>query len=201
MSTVEQLAKSILLDGQGVHVLLWDDQDDLVRALIVLLAALKDLPLQPLLLSSAKESASSLRSLFDLQPLPEENRPAEEESVTLPRECFLVLFLQQATSRSIGPWLNGWRSALADKPGTLLIIRRADFPSLQRHAPDLSSFFGPKVYDSSSTLSIWSRETAKRIKHSLPRDVMEILKELPGQAPPRKEIEEWVKQHPPIKTE
>lgn len=198
MNTALQLAKSIQIDGKGIHVLLWDNQDDLARALLVLFAALHETSSYSLLLVSAQESAVELRSLFDLQPLDEESDLSDEDSLKTPRDSLLVLFLQQATSRTIGPWLNGWRSDLADSPGTLLIVRHADFPDFQRSAPDLASYFLSKISDSSSMLPIWDSQTAKKIKNRLPREIRDILKELPGERPSNKEIEIWKKQHPPV---
>ena len=198
MATAEQLAKSIQLDGQGVHVLLWDHQDDLVRALIVLFAALHDTPLQPLLLASAQASVSDLRKIFELRPQEKDSVTSEEDSLVPSRQSLLVLFLQQATSSSIGPWLNGWRSALAEKPGALLVVRHADFLDFQRNAPDLASFFASKAFDTSSMLSIWSASTAKRMKTLLPREVVGILGKLPGKMPSGKDIESWVREHPPL---
>ncbi|RJP33792.1 MAG: hypothetical protein C4527_03700 [Candidatus Omnitrophota bacterium] len=200
MATAEQLAKSISIEKRGIHVLLWNNQDDLVRSLLVLLAVLKDLPNSPLLLSSPEESVRLLRPMFELQSALEETL-TEKDLLRPVRDILLIIFLQQATSHSIAPWLNGWRSALADEPGTLLVIRNADFLDFQRFAPDLASFFGPKIYDSSSMLSIWGEDTARRMKTVLPNEFCMILKELPGPSPSKEEIEYWLKQHPPLKTE
>ena len=38
MSTAQQLAFSISTERRAIHVLLWDDKNDLVRALLALLA-------------------------------------------------------------------------------------------------------------------------------------------------------------------
>jgi len=195
---MEQLAQSIQIDGKGIHVLLWDDQDDLVRSLMVLLAVLNDWSIRFFLLSSAEQAAKDLRQLFDLQIPTEDGLLSEMDSLRPPRKNLLVLFLQQATSSTIGPYLNGWRSALAEAPGTLLVIRKADFIDFQRNAPDLTSFFGPKIYDSSLMLSIWNENTAKKISPILPDKVRGILKELPGHPPLQPEIEEWIKHHTPL---
>jgi hypothetical protein len=167
-----------------------------VRALTVLLAVLEDYPKKFLLLASASDAASSLRALFELQPSEDEEPASDIDSLTPSRDDLLFLFLQQATSTSIGPWLNGWRSALAAPPGSLLVVRSADFPDFQRNAPDLESFYGPKLYDSSILLSMWSEKTARAMKATLPKDVVAILKELPGPLPSKKDIEDWIRQHP-----
>ncbi len=197
MATAEQFAKSILLEKRGIHVLLWNNQDDLVRSLLVMLAVLKDLPKYPLLLSSSKEASRLLRPIFELQSTSEEKH-LEEGSLLPVRNDLLIIFLQQATSHSIGPWLNGWRRALAEEPGSILVIRNADFSDFQRFAPDLASFFGPKIHDSATMLSIWREKTAKKIKSVLPYHFCTILDELPGQSPSKKEIDHWLKQHPPL---
>ena len=198
MSTSEQLAKSIKLDNRGIHVLLWDNKDDLVRVVIVLMASLDINSIEFLLLSSVDQSVKELKGLLELQPSSEKSMILESDSYGMQRESFLILFLQQATSRALGPWLNGWRSSLAKPPGALLIIRNADFVDFQRYTPDLSSFIGPKIYDSSSMLSMWSRETDKKINPRIPKKIKDILQELPGALPTIKEIENWIRHHPPI---
>lgn len=199
MSTAQYLANSILLERRGVHVVIWDDKGELVRALLVLLAAFDNVKIKPILLSSITESEKELRKLFELQPV---KKTAEtgtwEELLNQSREELLLLFIQQATSSTIGPLLNGWRSALAEPPGSLLVIRDADLMSFLREAPDLSSFIGPKIIDSSTILSIWSKETGKRIKADLPQSFSKIMKELPGEQPTRKEIRHWITAHPPV---
>lgn len=201
MATAEQLVQSIQFDGRGVHLLLWDDKGDLVRTFIVLIAAMREFPQQYLSLSSENESVPVLRALFDVPPPLEDAPLPDADSLAPRRKALLVLFLQQATSRSIGPWLNGWRTALAEPPGTLLVVRRADFTDFQRAAPDLISFVGPKTYDSGTMLSIWSEETAKKVNSTLPKDVGRILRELPGERPSGREIAEWIKEHPPVRHE
>jgi len=198
MSTAEQFAQSILLENRGVHVLLWSDQDDLYRALIVLLSVLKDQPVYPLLLTSTNESISKLRRLFEIkQPSPKIEEETDDSLIPSRKEL-LLFFIQQATSTTIGPWLNGWRTPMAASPGTLLVIRNADFMDFQRYAPDLASFFGSKNQDSASMLSLWNKETAQNIKVNLPTEFHDILINLPGEHPSKKEIEFWIAQHPPI---
>lgn len=201
MNTAEQLAESIALDHKGVHVLLWDDQEDLVHALVILLAVLDGMPKQFRLLSPSEDSVQQLRSTFERTSVDESIHASDAGPLRPDRDFLLVLFLQQATSTFWGPWLNGWRSALADTPGTLLVIRNADFLGFQRHAPDLASFFESKVYDSSSMLSIWSHETETRISTRLPGELRGILNELPGPTPEKRELERWLKEHPAVRSD
>src|SRR5262249_25441092 len=106
-------------------------------------------------------------------------------------------FLQQARTELIGPWLNGWRRPLSESPGSLLVIRSADFPAFQRDAPDLTSFVGPRVYDASTMLSLFTPRTAQHLETIMPRELVDILKHLPGKTPSRNELRQWLKAHDP----
>ncbi|MCX7047265.1 MAG: hypothetical protein NTX50_17475 [Candidatus Sumerlaeota bacterium] len=197
MATAQQLAYSILLDNGGVHLLLWDDKDNLYRELIILLAALDSLSINPLLLSSGKQTAGLLREIFELKPPEEGDSFNESTFLDSTRRDFLVLFIQQATSSDIGPWLNGWRNALAQKPGSLLIVRQPELRDFERNASDLLSYIGPKIYDCSSMLPLWNEETAMRIQAELSGKFQDILQKLPGSAPDLQEIKEWLQTHTP----
>ena len=94
--------------------------------------------------------------------------------------------------------MNGWRSALAEPPGALLIIRSADFTDFQRNAPDLASFIGPKIFDTSTMLSIWNARIAEKIRSQIPPEIKKILQKLPGEDSSEEEIVEWIKSHPPV---
>ncbi len=201
MSTAEQLANSILLDNAGVHILLWDDQDDLVRALVLVIAVVGKERILPLLLSSETESSLVLRKLFDIKITEEISLTEDEEILQPKRDKLLLLFIQQATSQTIGPMLNGWRRDLSQEPGSLIIVRKADFINFQRYAPDLASFYGPKIYDSSSLLYMWGETTAKNVKPYLPNRMFDFINELPGEAPSENELKEWIKLHTPIHEE
>ncbi|MCX7012113.1 MAG: hypothetical protein NTW86_06030 [Candidatus Sumerlaeota bacterium] len=195
MLTAEHLAQSITLDRKGVHLLLWQDKEDLYRAMIVLLAALGETPIQPILVASADSAVSTLRDLFQTKASDFEQVEHSDEAPRPNRGKLIILFLQQAISETFGPWLNGWRSELAKAPGTLLVVRNADFIDFQRCAPDLASFIGPKIFDASAMLSIWSRETEKRLRSSPPKQYLEILRELPGRFPDPKEVRNWIRGH------
>ncbi|MFQ5677090.1 MAG: hypothetical protein ACE5G1_14450, partial [bacterium] len=69
MSNAEYFANSMLLDCRGIHLVIWDDKGELVRALLIILAAINEIQVRPLLLSSAKESEEKLRELFEIQPI------------------------------------------------------------------------------------------------------------------------------------
>ncbi|MDM8522859.1 hypothetical protein QUF80_05745 [Desulfococcaceae bacterium HSG8] len=192
MKTAEYLANAILSEKKGIFVILWEDKGELIRALLIILSVIRKKQIEPILLSSA-ESVSILRKLFDVQPFHDEKR--------LARDRILTLFLQQAASRTIGPWLNGWRSPLADEPGSLLVIRSSDFIDFQRNAPDLSGYIGPKIADTSKILSIWNNTTADNLKLFIPDDIRTIIDKLPGENPPEEEIQEWILQHSPIEND
>ncbi len=183
MATAEHLALSLQLETRGVHVLLWDDKDDLVRALLVLCAVLRETPLYPILVPTTGAGLLALGST-----LGDDSSGAQRLS---------VLFVPQAASSIVGPWLNGMRRPLADPPGTLLVVRSADFESLQRAAPDLASFVGPRIYDASILLSMVSTETYGHIHQQLPDEMSAVLAELPGLPPPQDEIDSWLASLPP----
>lgn len=198
MSTAECFATSILIEKQGVHILTWDNKGDLIRALIVILAVTSEIPIESLLLSSAEDSTKGLGPFLEIQPISGTLSVDRELRLRPPREAILLLFLQQAASTTIGPFLNGWRSALVEPPGTVLVIRTADLIAFQRNAPDLASFIGPRMVEASTMLSIWSQKAVEKLRPSLPAAVSAIVQNLPGDQPTEKEIEDWIIQHPPI---
>jgi len=192
MSTAERLAFSINEERRGIHVLLWDEQDDLVRALLILLAAMKNVVVHPLLVSPEQERIQALKKVVDTRCLLAEERETEHASPDSLANRFWILFVQQASSKTVGPWLNGWRRPLSEPPGTLLVIRHADFESFQRNAPDLTSYAGPRLHNASTMLSIVSKESSARLSANLPPDIERILRELPGTLPTRKETANWI---------
>ena len=192
MGTADQLAFSIRTEGRGVHVLLWDDQADLVRALLVLRAALEGLTAQALLAPTTESGVRALRDLVDARSPVEADDENGEEAPTPSAGPLWMIFLPQAASKEAGPWLNGWRRSLAKAPGTLLVIRHADFMPFQRSAPDLASFVGPRISDASTMLSIFSPETAARLATTLPPEWERIVAQLPGSPPDREEIAHWL---------
>ena len=139
MSTAEKLAFSIYTERRGIHVLLWDDQNDLVRALLALFAGLDDLQTHALLVSDDASDLRALREMVETH-MPISNEETEPERDPHARQSqFRLLFIQQASSNAVGPWLNGWRRPLSDPPGSMLVIRHADFVAFQRDAPDIGS--------------------------------------------------------------
>ncbi len=194
MRTAEHLAKEILLEKKGVYSLVWDNKGELVRALLTVLAVFDSMPIKPMFLDSTDESIRLLKKSLDIQPNGDINESRNREEIRL-------FFLQQATSGTTGPWLNGWRSYLAKAPGTLIVIRNADFTAFQRKAPDLASFVGPKIFETANMLSLWRSETYDKIEPVLPEHILEIINRFPGNCPSEKEIAEWIKQHPPIDIE
>ena len=115
MSTAEELAFSISQEGRGVHVLLWDDQGDLARALLIFWASLGPAPFETMLLASTAD-IEILRA-----KIPAPSGEGIGEAGPPPRPLWL-LFIQQASASVVGPWLNGWRRPLSDARGTLLLI-------------------------------------------------------------------------------
>lgn len=197
MSTAEKLAFSIRTERRGVHVLLWDDQDDLVRALLGLLAGLSDLQTYALLVSDAEDDLSALRQLVETRIQLSEDESESEQGLPSRRNQLWILFLQQASSRAAGPWLNGWRRPIADRPGTMLVIRHADFASFQRNAPDIASFSGARIHDASTMLSVFSKTTHERLKTHLPNEIQGVLARLPGTSPSESDLANWIKANSP----
>lgn len=197
MSTAEQLAFSISTERRGIHALLWDDQNDLARALLGLFAGLDGLQRQALLVSADEKDLLALRELVETR------MPITAEDSELGRDPharqsqFWLLFLQQASSSVVGPWLNGWRRPLSDPPGSMLIIRHADFVAFQRDAPDIASFVGARIYDASTMLSVFSKTTYERLKARLPDEIEAVLSRLPGTLPAERDIADWIKANAP----
>jgi hypothetical protein len=197
MSTADQLAFSIRAEGRGVHVLLWDDQNDLVRALLALFAGITDSPMHALLVSDDENDLLALRQLVESRvPIAEEETDSRGDSDT-PAGRFWILFLQQASTGAVGPWLNGWRRPISDPPGAMLVIRHADFDPFQRNAPDIASFVGPRICDASTMLSVFSKPTHKRLESRLPSEIERILTRLPGTPPSEQDVANWIRANAP----
>jgi hypothetical protein len=193
MATAEQLATSISLEEHGVFALLWDAKEDLVRALLVLNAALSNVPKRALLLAPGLQSTAALRELIETRvAIPEPEDESVECASALPPNELWLMFLQQASYEAVGPLLNGWRRAFRQGPGTLLIARYVDFEPFQRAAPDLASFIGPRIYNASNLLSLFSDSTRKHLSVLLPADWIRILMALPGTMPSEESIRDWI---------
>lgn len=193
MATAEQMAKSICIDKQGVFALLWDATEDLVRALLILNAALGEMSKRALLLAPGSQSVVALRSLIATRvSISETNEDGAAKAAPVPASELWLMFLQQASYEAVGPLLNGWRSSLRQSYGTILIIRHADFDPFQRWAPDLASFIGPRIFNASNLLSLFSNNTGKKVKAKLPEEWTRILAELPGTMPSEETIREWI---------
>ena len=194
MSTAERLVFSIAQEGRGVFILLWDDQGDLVRGLLIVRAALKDVPSRPVFVSPDESDLLALKKVVDTRcPLEAEEEGAGGTRSSDPvAKNLWIFFLQQASSRLVGPWLNGWRRPMSEPPGTLLVVRHADFEAFQRNAPDLASYAGPRIYDASTMLSIVAAETRKHLESSLSPEIERILSQLPGTPPARRDIAKWI---------
>jgi hypothetical protein len=193
MATAERMAESIQLEGQGISALLWDAKEDLVRTLLVLNAALHDVPKRSLLLTPGDATVCALRQAIETRVLiAPEDREADGESDRHAAQELWLFYLQQASSEVVGPWLNGWRVSLCLSPGTVCVIRHADFQPFQRHAPDLASFIGPRIYNASTMLSLVSPRAFERLRPTLPEADAEIVAALPGAAPPEDELRGWI---------
>jgi hypothetical protein len=196
MATAESLAFSIREEKHGVHTLLWDDAHDLVRALLVLRAALRDIPVYSILMSG-EQSYPELQKYINARcPINGTIEGTAIGDVSAPSLAFI--FIPQASSKQTGSWLNGWRSPLSEPLGTVLFVRHADFDAFQRAAPDLSSLVGPRIHDASTMLSIISDETAAKFSTTLPDEWSRILAQLPGTRPTEAEIESWLDAHTKI---
>src|ERR1022692_4057024 len=193
MATAEQMAKSICIEKQGVFALLWDAKEDLVRALWILNAALGEMPKRALLLAPGSQTVAALRDLIETRVIiSETNDEAGANPAPVPASELWLMFLQQASYKAVGPLLNGWRSSLRLSHGTILVIRYADFGPFQNSAPDLASFIGPRIFNASNLLSLFSNNTRKKLKAKLPEEWTRILAELPGTMPADESIRDWI---------
>jgi hypothetical protein len=193
MASAERMATSIRLENHGVFTLLWDAKEDLVRALLILNAALFDIPKRALLVAPGNESVSSLRSLIETRVvISVAKEEADEHATNAPATELWLMFLQQASHQVVGPLLNGWRSSLRQPYGAVIIARHLDFERFQRAAPDLASFIGPRIHNASNFLSVFSDETRKHLKPTLPAEWIKILLELPGAMPSDEAVREWI---------
>ena len=168
-------------------MLLWDDQGDLARALLIFWASLGPAPFETMLLASTAD-IEILRA-----KIPAPSGEGIGEAGPPPRPLWL-LFIQQASASVVGPWLNGWRRPLSDARGTLLLIRHADYEPFQRAAPDLASYVGPRVFDAARMLSLVSPGVVPCIHIALLSSVRDILRKLPGALPPGNELEGWLQE-------
>ena len=200
----EKFFFSISFDKRGVHVLLWDDKHDLVRALLVLAATLKDVEINSLIVSerdsdllSLQKSSDDRRRGISQEELGESENSIQEKG-SAPTLAFLVLFFQQASMGTVGAFLNGLRNPLSETPGSLLVIRAADFARFSHAAPDLASFVGPKVLDASSMISDFSPEIVSSLTSSLPDDWGAAINKLPGEPPTQQELDAWLALCAPI---
>jgi hypothetical protein len=190
MNTAELYAKNIIIEHKGIYLLEWSEKPDLVRALIVLIPIIGEEIINPTLLDSGIAAKKYLKDLFQIKQ--GSDNILDDDALGPDRKEMLFLFLQQAASSTVGPILNGWRSALAGAPGTILFVRSPDVSALQRSAPDLSSFIGPKMADTSNFLSIWSHETQIKLSDKLPKSIWQILEKLPGSMPQNQELATWI---------
>ena len=163
----------------GINVIVWDDKQELVRCLIVVRALVSDHSITNVLVSTSDASIQKARELI------EPRRSTESGD-----ETFLTLFVQQASSSVVGPFLNGSRKPLADPPGSLIVVRAADLHDFIKAAPDLSSFVVFKIFNASEMLSSFDVQLVKRFSAELPDDLTLALIELPGEMPTAKEVQD-----------
>lgn len=182
MESAEHLAQAFGVKNHGILVLLWESKTDLVRALLVLKAAIPGFPDAPILLPSQRSELE--RFSIDLYEQVEPDATATRRFLLIP----------QASTESIGAWLNGWRQRLSDSPGTVVVIRRADFSALCRRAPDLVSFAHSDVHDATGLLPLLDRDTFGRLPTQLPGAWYERLNVLPGEMPMQLDVADWIGQ-------
>jgi hypothetical protein len=180
MESAEHLAQTIGLRNRGIQVLLWENKTDLVRALLVLKAALPDFPDEPTMLPT---SLSALQMFsVGLSEAHESGSPDKRR----------ILLVPQASIEAVGAWLNGWRHQLAMPPGCILAIRRADFVTLCRRAPDLMSFAQSDIHEATGLLPVIDEPTLNRMSDRLPDGWYKPLDRLPGNMPLPIDGEEWI---------
>ena len=182
MASAEHLAFLLSMQTRGVQVLLWEHKVDLIRALLVLQAAMPDFPDAPVVVPTGQSDLQ--RFSIDLF----------EESDRQPRVSRRILLIPQGSAGTIGTWLNGWRRRLAEPPGTLLVARRAEFAALCRRAPDLLSFAQSDVHEATGLLPLVEPGTLAKISQRLPDSWYGPLDALPGAMPTRDAIGDWVQQ-------
>lgn len=182
MESAESLALDLQLRNSGIQVLQWENKSDLVQALVILQAALQDFSQEPILLPTDKNGLQQMSLALSESSTGE--RPTR-------RRFFLI---PQGSSEIIGSWMNGWRSQLAEPPGTVLIIRHADFVSLLRRSPDLMSFAQSETHDATNLLPLVSAAILEKITLRLSSKWVECLGTLPGVMPSEKELTIWLQQ-------
>jgi hypothetical protein len=180
MESAEHLALTLGVQTRGIQILLWEHKTELVRALIVLKAGLQDFPEAPILLPT--EQKDLLRFSIGLFENSEEPPLRERRIILVP----------QASTGTVGSWLNGWRRQLANPPGTLFVIRRADFLALYRRAPDLMSFAQSEIHETTDMMPLIDQDILIRISGKLPDAWNEPLNALPGVMPSEQAILNWV---------
>jgi hypothetical protein len=193
MSTAENLAFSIVEEGHGIHCLLWNDKEDLYRTLLILRACIDPVLLDPIYFSSEEADLITFRAIVSSRTSiddGEETPPAIQNTIA---NALWLICIQQASSSHVGPWLNGWRRPLSDRPGSIVVVRNPDFDAFQRNAPDLASFIGPRVFDCSTMLSTVSKDVRSKLVTRLPEKIITVLQKLPGNLPDSNEISRWIK--------
>jgi hypothetical protein len=180
VESAEHLAAVFASQQSGIQLLLWEEKLDLVRSLLVLQSTMTDLPESPTLLPTKQSEIQLLSILLCETP----------ESET--RDRRRVLILPQASTESIGPWLNGWRGQLAQPPGTILVVRSGDFHSLTLRAPDLMSFALSGIHDTTGLLPLAGHGLTEHFVTCLPRHWQDAVDQLPGSRPTDEEIDDWI---------
>jgi hypothetical protein len=179
MESAEHLIQSILLRNHGIQVLLWEYKTELVRALLLLKSVLTDFPDSPIYLPSEQAQLQQLSIHLYEDPALKTRR---------------FLLIPQASTDTVGTWLNGWRRRLSEAPGTVMVIRRADYGPLCRRAPDLMSFVNSEVHEAGGLLPLTNLKTLNMLTNRLPEAWYPSLQLLPGEMPEQNEITEWAKE-------
>ena len=182
MESAEHLVRVLSLQARGVQVLIWEQKIDLMRAIVLLKAALPGFPDSPVLLPT--EAAALLEFSIRLFEQAENATPVERRVILIP----------QGNTTVAGEWLNGWRRQLAQSPGTLIVIRRIDFNTLCRAAPDLMSFAQSDVHEVTELLPLVEKATLDHLTFRLSDLWYEALEALPGAMPSDEEIADWLSQ-------
>jgi hypothetical protein len=186
MATAERLINSIREDRASIHVLLWDDKEELVKVVLTMLAGLNSEDIEPLLVSTGPGN------LFQLQSLARTRFQDDVEANPQIAARLWMLFVQQGVAVDIGPWLNGYRRPLADAGGTLLVLRKAEMGAFQRGAPDLASFVGSHIYDAATMLFLVADDVSSKLTRVFPVPLKRILDQLPGEHPSDEDVERWI---------
>lgn len=202
--TASELAFAWRSTRRGVRLLTWRDPGTLARELRVLWSALTATPSGDNSALAPLKPAAIL--IDDPQRLPmvfrdtigkrqEADTVAEHVDEQLP----LLMLVARGAAVPLAAELNGWRRALAQAAGTLLVVTQAEELGFRRHAPDLASLFEAGTTVADEWLALWDAPLVAALReHWLsahPPSIPSEIDVLTGGAFDRPEFERWLTYH------